>query len=72
MSLQWFALGGIAYAVEYSDTLNPGDWKLLPGYEHVLGQDALTTALDQKVEGQKRRFYRLVLRIAPVPASQLD
>jgi hypothetical protein len=64
-TLQWTCEAGYSYQVEYSDTLEGGDWHPL-GVPQVWASGALTMSqADLATEGHPRRFYRVVRTALP-------
>jgi len=60
--LQFNAISNRTYSVQYSDTLNPGDWQKLTD---VLGKTTSRTETITDPNATTNRFYRLVIPIQP-------
>lgn len=57
--IEWVAVPGRIYRVQYTDTLLPHDWIDLAG--DVVAEDSNAFRTDENVNGVPRRFYRVVV-----------
>lgn len=55
-TIEWSAVPGRIYRVQYNDTLLPHDWLDLPG--DVVADDPIASRTDNTAAGLSRRFYR--------------
>jgi YD repeat-containing protein len=55
--IEWAAVAGKIYRVQYNETLQPADWKNLPGEVVAAGETASKT--DATVSEAGKRFYRV-------------
>ncbi|MEW6303953.1 MAG: RHS repeat domain-containing protein [Verrucomicrobiota bacterium] len=57
-TIQWASIPGKAYRVQYTDSLDPVNWKNLGG--DVTATGATSSKTDPNVTANTRRFYRVV------------
>lgn len=61
--LSWSSVAGKTYAVEFSDTLQPGSWQPVAGAENIAADASGTTSFSvPAVEGVQVRWFRIMVK----------